>query len=359
MAELKQRQSGTFDPFEDIYATVFQLTMHTVGCNEAASDRAVSDKLLYFFDKVEAAGTPTVIMFPWFPSLAKLQRVIYGGRIYMMFDEFVKTRVAEGRREDDALQHYMDNGDDTLKIIKVNFSHHVPFVNRHADILQLVIGALYAGQVNSGLNAAWVLMFLAANAEWRDACRREVETIATKHDADTSRPLSERLVAVPLTAWESDFPIGEACLRETIRMNSCGTAFRQNLSDQPVQIADGEVIPSGWFATCAMADVHYNPEFYPDPTRWDPSRFLTSATSPHAGNDVPFIGWGTGRHPCSGQRFAKLEQNLIVAFFVAEFGDFELTDMAKGLPQANINAASVQKPSKKSQWITYMSERKV
>lgn len=39
-----------------------------------------------------------------------------------------------------------------------------------------------------------------------------------------------------------------------------------------------------------------------------------------------FIGWGTGRHPCLGIRFAKLEQNIITAYFLSMF-DFELCDM--------------------------------
>ena len=37
------------------------------------------------------------------------------------------------------------------------------------------------------------------------------------------------------------------------------------------------------------------------------------------------MGWGLARHPCLGMRFAKLENNMIVAFFAAYF-DFQLTD---------------------------------
>ena len=40
---------------------------------------------------------------------------------------------------------------------------------------------------------------------------------------------------------------------------------------------------------------------------------------------LSFIGWGTGRHPCLGMRFAKLEQSMILTYFIATF-DFELCD---------------------------------
>ena len=38
-----------------------------------------------------------------------------------------------------------------------------------------------------------------------------------------------------------------------------------------------------------------------------------------------YVGWGVGRHPCLGMRFAKLEMSIIGALFVAMF-DFQLFD---------------------------------
>lgn len=47
-------------------------------------------------------------------------------------------------------------------------------------------------------------------------------------------------------------------------------------------------------------DLHFNPEYYPEPERWDPGRYLPE----HEGRSppLPFVGWGTGRHPC-GESF--------------------------------------------------------
>lgn len=219
------------------------------------------------------------------------------------------------------------------------------------------MGALFAGQINSGVNAAWILMFLAANPEWRTAAYREIEAVAGKYDSDTTKSLPGRLASVPLEGWENDFPIGEACLRDSIRLNLNGTTFRKNASGAPVAISNGEVIPPEWYATYALSDTHHDPALYPDPFKWNPGRYVTldgkpSPENPLAKDPHSFLGWGTGRHPCLGMKFAKLEQNVIVAFFLAMF-DFELADKERGLPKIDFNAVSAKKPEEKAEWIRY------
>ena len=94
---------------------------------------------------------------------------------------------------------------------------------------------------------------------------------------------------------------------------------------------------------------HQNPEFFPDPKLWDPSRYLPERAeenkSPYA-----FVGWGAGRHPCLGMRFAKLEQNIITTFFCSMF-DFELLDEAgnrmDSQPPVNLNCWNASPPDKK------------
>lgn len=60
------------------------------------------------------------------------------------------------------------------------------------------------------------------------------------------------------------------------------------------------------------------------------------------------VSTGVGRHPCPGMRFAKLENSVIVAFFLAYFDEIRLTD-ARGkpvarVPDCNINNHSSHKP---------------
>jgi sterol 14-demethylase len=76
--------------------------------------------------------------------------------------------------------------------------------------------------------------------------------------------------------------------------------------------------------TYHFGDHHLDPTLFHDPYTWDPSRFQGPQAEDKKTQNA-FIGWGTGRHPCLGMRFAKLEQNIITAYFLTMF-DFELCD---------------------------------
>jgi len=201
--------------------------------------------------------------------------------------------------------------------------------------------------LNSGINSAWVLVYLAYDRHWLTKIREEVETAANKHSPNTAMSLVEKLDNLSVEAWESEFPLLDLCLRESMRLNGTGSAFRKNVSGADIPIGNTkEVIPPGAYATYAFFDVHMDPSIYSDPTKWDPSRYFPERAEdkkrPHA-----FIGWGVGRHPCLGVRFAKLEQFMIAAYFLAKF-DFELTDrygeLVTELPVGDGNAHSAVKP---------------
>lgn len=216
-----------------------------------------------------------------------------------------------------------------------------------------MLGALFAGQLNSGINAAWVIVYLANDPYWLERARDEVESVASRYNTDASKPLKERLASVPLEAWESEFRVLELCLRDSIRLQSNGTAFRRNISDKPVLVGK-EQIPPGAYASYAIGDVHLDPEVYPNPMKWDPARYLPDRAEDKK-KAHSFLGWGVARHPCLGIRFAKLEQNLIIAYFLAYF-DFELCDRegVTGVqpPDIDLNMHAASKP-KQSIYVKY------
>ena len=211
---------------------------------------------------------------------------------------------------------------------------------------QFVLGALFAGQLNSGINAAGILICLTQNSDWQARARDEVESVAAKYSPGSTLSLPERLAAVPLAAWESEFTVLELCLRESIRIHMVGASFRKNLSGKALRVGE-HVVPDGSCLMYHLSDVHMNPDIYPEPLRFDPGRFLPDRAEDKR-RPLGYIGWGVGRHPCPGQRFAKLESNVITAFFLAYF-DFDFCD-EKGTtegavpPQVNLNAFSAHKP---------------
>lgn len=336
ISRLTSANEKTIDPFETIYQLVFRLTMRTVGCNDIANDEALCQKTCHLYEDVEKSATPAAILFPWFPSLGVIKRTVSSIRLYTILDKVFQQRkkAAESgneKKENDPLQTLMDEGDDLTSIMK------------------FILGALMAGILNSGINACWVLVYLASHPEHLHTAREEVLSVARKHDPSGTLSVPDALANLPVEAWESSFPFIDACLRDSIRLQLVGCAMRRNISGADVPIGStGEIIPNGAFVTYHLDDIHMDPTVYPNPEEWNPlryigeegERFRERATD---GGKKPFpqLMWGAGRHPCLGMRFAKLENNLILAYFIASF-DFEL----KGaMPHPDRNAPSAHKPN--------------
>ncbi|QIX02177.1 hypothetical protein AMS68_007694 [Peltaster fructicola] len=326
--ELASNPKHETDPFDSIYRVVYQLTMRTVACNEIASDDKLLKRSLHLYEEVENAASPWLIMFPWAPLYGKFKRTLAGAELYMIFKKIVDARAKEGRREDDALQFLIDQGDDITKIIT------------------FVLGALFAGQLNSGINAAWILLYLTTNKDIQTKVRAEVNAAADKYCSDKSLPLKERLMSLPIGAWENEFPLIDACLRESIRLQMPGTAFRRNSSGKDLPLSTGEVIPKDAYVTYLITDVHQDPTVYTNPMKWDPLRYSSERAEDkkvhHAG-----LMWGVSRHPCLGMKFAKLENNMITSFFLAYFDELEAwgpKGQLNDAPEPNLNFLTAHKP---------------
>ncbi|KAF2677482.1 cytochrome P450 6A1 [Lentithecium fluviatile CBS 122367] len=303
MEAIKNDPRGVTDPFDSIYRLIFMLLIHLAGGDEMAKDHNIADEILYYFAMLDESAGATTVMFPRTPSWPFLKRTYAGFRLYTVVDNIVKQRSKQ--RLDDPIQYLLDEGERSYKIV------------------EFLIGILFAGLLNSGINAAYTMCCLASSPEWLAKARQEVRLVAGKYAKDPNGPLYRQLDDVPFNAFETDFPAVGACLKDSIRLNQMMAQFRRNCSRHAIKLGNGEVIPPGAFATYHVGDAHMDPDIYPEPEKWDPSRWSPGVEQDKKG--YAFVGWGCGKHPCMGMRFAKLEQNLITAYFLAYF-DFHLED---------------------------------
>jgi len=199
------------------------------------------------------------------------------------------------------------------------------------------MGLLIAGARSAGTTSTWLVTFIGAHPEWKDKIRRELDSLLL---SACCSPIGERaplaslsasLARIPLESWESDTPVLDMVIHETLRLAQPHTAMRRNLG--PDVCIDGKTIPSGAYVLYPFSDVHLNADLYPNPWQFDPSR-------PQKQKQFSWIGFGGGKNICLGQRLAKLEMKLIVAMFVLG-SEYAIVD-AKGktlesLPRPNWN----------------------
>ncbi|KAF8238323.1 cytochrome P450 [Tricholoma matsutake] len=320
-------KEGQIDPFNNVYEVVFQLTVGMTTCRELLENLGDLKRLQSDYFRLEKSATPAAVLFPWLPGYSQIRRIVALKNLYFSLLKYVKMRRAAPVPSSDAIDLMLTQGKTDQEIIGV------------------VIGVIFAGVVNTGVSACWILLYMAYNKEWKQKIYEEVMSLVHKHTNSTSaEPLHKRLAAIPVSVWEDETPVLEAVLRETLRMAINGTTLRRNVvQDLDIQ---GEVISRGHFLAYSQADAHMNSEIYSNPTAFDPERFspdrLEDKNQTHA-----FLGWGAGRHPCTGMKTAKLEIKVIVALFVAGY-EFDIVDSSgqfpKSLPRPNHNDIHQPRP---------------
>jgi len=301
---------------------------------------------LEHFETFESLSSTAHVVFPWLPTPRHIKRLYKGARLAMVFQRVIEKRKATGKRREDAIQYLMDTG------------------TSFKNIIAFVIGALFAGILNSGINAGWLPIFLAQNKEWYKRIQDEVDAVVAKKRTSPLQTPADVLDTLTIDEWESEFPLGDLALRECIRFTVPGTSFRKNASGHDIEIAGSKVefIPNGAFAAYLLEDTHFDPKIYSDMYSYDPGRFLEDRAEDKKVAHG-FLGWGAGRHPCLGMRFAKLENSLLLSYMVAMY-DFELAADKEGnpttepapMPNRQFNAA--QKPFE-TVWLRYRPRKDV
>jgi sterol 14-demethylase len=257
--------------------------------------------------QLERSATPVGLLLPWFPGKARRDKKEATRGLYDLIDHYIQLRRNAEVPSSDAFDFLIADGE------------------KDEDIVAFALGVIFAGVINTGMISCWTTIYLGAHPEWKVQATAEIRKLINTHTNTTStEPLHQRLSAIPISAWEDEMPVMESIVRETMRIVINGTFLRRNVVED-IQIS-GKNIPRGAFMAYNITDAHRNPEYYPDPQKFDPSRFTGGSEQ----NGVPFLAWGTGRHPCTGMKVAKFEVKMILALMLTRH-EYSLVD-ASGAP---------------------------
>ncbi|ETS80478.1 hypothetical protein PFICI_08007 [Pestalotiopsis fici W106-1] len=299
--------AGVIDPLKFIGSLIYQLTHRMAGAHDIASDPQLLQKTLNVYGPLE--DSPYIdVLFPWLPTPSKLGKMVGYARLHFTIQGIVKKRRAGAKRDTDMLQKTIDEG----------FSDGM--------ISLIVIGAILAGVFNTTLATTWNLCCLAKSPAWLAKVKKEVNDTIDRHRLSDSEPLLDVFQRFSLKEWETQFPILQLTIKESIRFTMAGAVVRKNISGKDMSIGGThQVVPNNSLAIHATADAHMSEGIYTEPLKWDPDRFSGARAE---GVNVPhsYLGWGSGNHPCRNiSNFAEL--NVVVAnvLFIASY-DFHMCD---------------------------------
>lgn len=87
--------------------------------------------------------------------------------------------------------------------------------------------------------------------------------------------------------------------------------FRESISDF---IISGFSIPKGWKLYWSANSTHRNPEYFPEPEKFDPTRFQGTGPAPYT-----FVPFGGGPRMCPGNEYARFELLVFVFNIVTRY----------------------------------------
>lgn len=209
--------------------------------------------------------------------------------------------------------------------------------------------------------ASWLITFLGCHPEWHERARLEVQELLSSYSYSREESISAQLATVPISVWESQTPILDGFIRETLRLAQPHIAMRRNMGPD-VYIGD-RIVPTGAFLLYPFSDIHLNPAIYEDPYTFDPSREERRDKDKEGEGTYEYVGWGAGEYPqscihcfslitafwrigksiCAGQRLARIELKLVASMFLLGF-DFSIVDHS-GKARNPQTANSIPRPN--------------
>ncbi len=169
-------------------------------------------------------------------------------------------------------------------------------------IISLFMGLLFAGHETTAGQAAWTIIQLLQNPSYLALVEAEIAEHA---------PLGQRLDGGAMRKLKHVY----YAIDETTRMYpSAEIGIR--VAKASVQFGD-YTVPAGWRVMVNAANSHNAPAIFSHPDVYDPLRF---APGRKEGSAYDIIGFGNGRHKCTGMNFARNEMAIIVTRLFQQTG---------------------------------------
>ncbi|GBN93483.1 Cytochrome P450 2H2 [Araneus ventricosus] len=118
------------------------------------------------------------------------------------------------------------------------------------------------------------------------------------------------------TEDKQNLPYLDATIQELCRIATPNliTRFCSNLKETRI---DGYLIPSRSLICANLASVHFDPEIFPNPQKFDPKRFLDEHGKRITRN--AHYAFGLGKRSCLGEALAEVEMFLVIGSILQNF----------------------------------------
>ncbi|XP_029636405.2 cytochrome P450 4V2 isoform X1 [Octopus sinensis] len=160
---------------------------------------------------------------------------------------------------------------------------------------------MFEGHDTTAAGISWTLYFIAAYPNVQKKLQKEVDDFYGENEELTLSNIKKLFYL-------------ECIIKEVQRLYP-SVPIIGRVSAEDFKIGHHEV-KKGTPISIVISSLHRDPQNFPDPDTFDPDRFLLEDTdrSPHA-----FIPFSAGPRNCIGQKFAMLEEKVVISRIIHKF----------------------------------------
>lgn len=171
------------------------------------------------------------------------------------------------------------------------------------DIRNEVDTFMFEGHDTTASAMAWFLYCMGTHPEHQELVREELHEVFGESDRACT------MADIPKMKYL------ECCIKESLRLYPAVPNFKRIITED-FELG-GYQIPAGTTISMHIYALHRNEEFFPDPLTYRPERFMPE----ESGGRHPFayVPFSAGARNCIGQRFAMLEEKVIMSGLLRRF----------------------------------------
>ncbi|XP_047100037.1 cytochrome P450 4C1-like isoform X1 [Schistocerca piceifrons] len=192
-------------------------------------------------------------------------------------------------------------------LVKPGGQTAIPLDEVQGEVMNLLIG----GTETVSVTVSYVLTLLALHPEWQDAAHQELKDVFGEGDD---------YLRAPSLADLGRLRVLESIIKETLRLFPM-VPILPRVATEEVWLSGGSpgsvLVPKGALLFVMPLLTHRLPQFFPDPQRFDPSRFLEDRVrKEHVCSYLPF---GLGARNCVGSQYGRLQLKVYLADILRRF----------------------------------------
>nr|QEV83797.1 cytochrome P450 [Brachionus rotundiformis] len=171
------------------------------------------------------------------------------------------------------------------------------------DIREEVDTFMFEGHDTTAAAASWACQLIGSHPEVQKKLHEEIDSVL----GPSVRPLTNDDL--------KELKYLDLVIKETLRLFPSVPYFGRTISEDCD--VGGYRILKGETAVIFAYMIHRDVKYYPDPEKFDPERFLPENSKDR--HPYAYIPFSAGRRNCIGQRFAQMEEKVLLANILRRF----------------------------------------